>query len=425
MTGGLRGLLHRYRSIIGQGAWVVAGQGTTGLLSLAGTRLITQFVSPELFGAVNLIQNATVLLRTIFCSPILNSALRYYPDAERDGYVSALRRLLARILGRAVFAMEIIAVVGIVVWSSRTGNSSLILLPLTVFLALDVIRTFEMTLFNAARMQRAAAILGAFETLIRPLLVVAGILLLGRTVAVIIGTFALSTFLSLALLYSAMTRASSSGGAALPANLPSAMWRYAIPLIPVALLSWTSSVSDRYIIEWVSGDIASIGVYSAGYGLISQPFLLLHGVVALTLRPVYFAAVSRADKRHASQTFATWIAITTVVCGTATVLIYLIRDPLVRTFLGPKYRGATVFVPWIALGYFFYVIEQVLEQSLLAHNRTKSVLITQTCGAIASVIVTIPLVIQFGALGAAYACPLYFLIQLLTVMVILRRDRSK
>src|ERR1700686_945455 len=77
------GRLRKYRTIIGQGIWVVWGQGATGALTLVGTRLITQFVSPELYGAINLVQNSLVLLRTLFCSASVNAGLRYYPDAER------------------------------------------------------------------------------------------------------------------------------------------------------------------------------------------------------------------------------------------------------------------------------------------------------------------------------------------------------
>ena len=78
-------------------------------------------------------------------------------------------------------------------------------------------------------------------------------------------------------------------------------------------------------------------------------------------------------------------------------------------------------MPWIALGYLFYVVEQVLEQKLLAYKRTRAVLAAQTCGAMASVVVTIPCVLRFGAKGAAYACPIYFAIQCVVVMVLLRR----
>ena len=403
------------KTIIGQGIWVVWGQGATAALTLVGTRLITQFVSPELYGAINLVQNSLVLLRTLFCSASVNAGLRYYPDAERGGYVVALRRMLVRTLGRALIAMEVLAIIGGLIWSLKAGISPSVVLILGVYVAADVFLTLEMSLFNAGRRQRPAAIFSVVPAFARPLFVVGGVLLFGSTIEVVLGAMAVSIFVTLALVYACAEPRGSNRGAALPPLVAAEMWRYAIPLIPIALLNWTTSVSDRYIIEWVSHDLSGVGIYAAGYGLISQPFLLIHGVVALTLRPVYFAAVSRGDAAHGERTFRIWLAITASICTLATLIIYIGRFVLVETFLGPKYRGAAAFVPWIALGYLFYAAEQVLEQSLLAHKRTASVLVAQACGAIASVAITIPCVIHFGAVGAAYACPMYFLVQLVVV----------
>ncbi|MGO9988398.1 MAG: lipopolysaccharide biosynthesis protein [Steroidobacteraceae bacterium] len=414
-----QGLLRRYRAIISEGSWVVAGQGMTGIFTLAGTRLITQTISPELYGAVNLVQNALMLLRTLFCAPMLNAGLRYYPDAERGGYVPELRRLLWRKLGRAIIAMEILGIFGGLVWSIRAGIHPSILFVLAAFIALDVIRTLETSLFNSARMQRPAAIFSVVETVARPLLVVAGALLIGRTVEVVLGAVAASIFVTLVLLYATVSSGTANNEVALPPTIAKEMRRYAIPLIPIALLNWTSSVSDRYIIEWISHDISSVGIYAAAYGLISQPFLLLHGVVALTLRPVYFSAVSRDEHDRAEHTFRVWLAITASICVTATILIYLAHNVVVEVLLGPKYRSAAVFVPWIGLGYLFYVCEQVLEQKLLAYKRTSAVLAAQTCGGVSSIAVTIPFVMHFGAVGAAFACPIYFLIQTCVVAILI------
>lgn len=421
---GDQGLLRRHRTIIGQGIWVLVGQAASAILTLAGTRLITQCVNPELYGTVNLVQNALVLLRTLFCSPTLNAGLRYYPDAERGGYRSAFRRFLSRELVRALVVMEVLAIVGGIIWSRLTGIHLSVVLILVVFVAADVARTLEMMLFNAARRQRPAAILSAVESLARPLLVVGGVLLLGRSVEVMLGAIAASILITLALLYVSVQPARSSDDVALPRPLAAEMRQYAIPLIPIALFNWTTSVSDRYIIASLSHDAASLGVYAAGYGLISQPFLLIHGVVALTLRPAYFAAVTRNDVAHAKRTFVTWLAISASICAIATLATYFARVLLVEGFLGPQYRGAIAYVPWIALGYFFFVVEQVLEQPLLAHKQTFSVLVAQACGAVASLVVTIPLVIHFGAIGAAYACPGYFLIQAVVAATLLRRRNA-
>lgn len=77
-------------------------------------------------------------------------------------------------------------------------------------------------------------------------------------------------------------------------------------------------------------------------------------------------------------------------------------------------------VPWIAFGYVLYAIEQVFEQKLLARKRSFAVLVAQIFGAAASIAVTIPLVMRFGMMGAAYACPIYFLIQCMVAALLLR-----
>ena len=406
-------LLQRYRTILGQGIWVLAGQAMTGIFNLGGTRLITQYLAPELYGAANLVQNALVLLRTVFCSPMFNAELRYYPVAEHGNYLPSMHRVMRNVLVKAVIGMEVLAIAGGAIWIWGTGGNARVILVLTVYIVFDVFRTFEMTIFSAARRQRPAALASAGEALIRPLLIVGGVSLFGATVNVVVGAIAASIVVTLLGLYAGTGFERTSGGNAMPPGIAAEMRRYAVPLIPVSILYWTTSVSDRYIIQWLSHDLPSVGVYVAGYGLASQPFLILQAVISLTLRPVYFAAVSRGDKLHADRTFRTWLALSAAICLAVTAFIFLFRNVLVGAFLGPKYHNSVVVVPWIALGYLFCVVEQVFEQYLLAHKKTDAVLVAQLCGAVASVAVTVSLVASFGMVGAAYACPAYFLIQCL------------
>jgi O-antigen/teichoic acid export membrane protein len=418
-------LIDRYRRILGQGVWVLGGQAFTGVFSLAGTRLVTQYVSPEVYGLANLAQNAVLLLRTLFCSPLLNTGLRYYPEAQHGNYVPALYEALRRALARATLAMEPLVVIGtcIWIWKSRVGASTV--LTLAIFLCADVFRTFEVAMFSAARRQGPAAFASAGEALLKPLLIVGGVLFFGGSIEVVLGATAASVLATLIGVRAAARRNLASRGGAVPPAISAEMRTYAIPLIPIALLNWATAVSDRYLIQWLTHDAQSVGLYAAGYGLISQPFLMLHGVAALTLRPVYFAAVSREDSVQAAKVFRVWLAVTGGICAVAAALIFVFRDLLVGALLGPKYGGAAIVVPWIALGYLFYVIEQVLEQHLLAHKRTRAVLSAQVFGAVSSLIVTIPLVATHGMVGAAYACPVYFAIQCLIAGVLVLRTPNQ
>ena len=142
-AGGIRGLVTRYKGILGQGSWVIAGQAATGILTLGGNRLVTQFVSPELYGAVNLLQNSLVLLRTLFCSPTLNAGLRYYPEAERGRYVASLRSHLRRNIGRSLVLMEILTVGAALLWCWSRGAPLDVVLGLALFVAADVSSHFR------------------------------------------------------------------------------------------------------------------------------------------------------------------------------------------------------------------------------------------------------------------------------------------
>jgi O-antigen/teichoic acid export membrane protein len=413
--------MRRSRTVLNDGAWVAAGQVVTALLTLGGTRLVTQFVEPGLFGTVNLLQNIEVLLRGIFCTPLLNASLRYYPESAQTGSVGALRRLLVRWMRLAVAAISALVLTGGALWCVSQRKSFWIPVALMALAVVDVARTTEVTLLGAARRQPAVAAISVAEALGRPLLIVAIVLVFGASAASVLAATAASVLVPLVLFYRT-TQAEGHGVAPSASQTMSRDLRqFALPLVPIAVLNWTTAVSDRYLIQLFTRDAFSVGLYAAAYGLVSQPFLMAHGVVALTLRPVYFSAVARGDAQHAARIFSHWLALTASIALGGVVLSFALREWAVRMFLAKQYAQAASVVPWIAVGYLFLVLQQVFEQRLLARNRTRAVLVAQCFGATASVIITVPLVLQFGMMGAAYACPVYFAIQCLVTFLLVRR----
>lgn len=416
-------LLTRYRSIIGRGTWAVAGQVASVTFTLGGTRLITQYLDPGLYGAVNLVQNGVLLLRTLFCSPILSAGVRFYPEAERGHYLAAFRSHLSRNLFRALIAVEVLAVIGALFSIRRLGATPFIVVAIAVYAAADFARTLELTLLGAAQRQRPVAFLSALEALARPILIVLGVVLLGASIAVVLGAMAGSIIVTLLALYFTRrrrgTRAERSDNS-MPLAIVDEMKRFTMPLIPVAALNWATQLSDRYIIDWLTHDTASIGVYAAGYGVTSAPLMIINGLVLMVLRPVYFTAQSHRDHAKAERTFRIWLISTALCCLIAACSMFAARGFIVSILLGPQYRGAIAVIPWIAFGYVCYAIEQVLEQKMMAQKRSHAVLIAQSAGAAASIIVTIPLVMRFGMMGAAYACPIYFSIQCAVALCMLR-----
>ncbi len=243
------------------------------------------------------------------------------------------------------------------------------------------------------------------EAIGRPILILLGVKVFGSSaLAIVAGTAAATTVALVLLRYRSAQEArrlpAPSQAVGVDAGdhaLADGIRRFTRPLLPAFLIIWIVSLSDRYIIQGIVKDTTAVGIYAAGYGLISQPFIMAHSVLSLTLRPIYFKATSHNDFAHARRTFATWLLAAIAICGIGVVLATILCRPVVGLFLDHRYGQTAQMVPWIAAGYLFYVVQQTLEQNLLAYKRTGAVLVEGAFGAIISIVVTVPLVRAFGA----------------------------
>lgn len=398
--------------MLSDGLWVVTGQAVSMVALLAGTRAITEFVDPVVYGRVNLLQNLVALLRSSGFSPLLNAGYRYYSEAARDQRVAALRALISKDLIHMMVGGILLLAVMLFAWLGYSSATLVTTAVLALLLAADVARNLEITLLSAARRQRLVAVLTIVESCARPVLVVLLAWRFGSSSTVIL--MALLGSLLLPVLIGRLQRtpeesARAPGAESVPgAEFVTGLRRYAWQLAPYGALTWVISVSDRYLIEWFSPERADVGVYSAGYALVSQPFIILTGILAATLRPVWFSAASNSDAHTAARTFRLWLMLAAVGGGLGAALTWALAAWATRTLLAPQYAAAASLMPWIAAGYFFYSIQQVLENHLLAMKRGLAVLLAGAIAATLAIAVTAPLVYHFGMMGAAYACPIYF-----------------
>jgi O-antigen/teichoic acid export membrane protein len=152
---------------------------------------------------------------------------------------------------------------------------------------------------------------------------------------------------------------------------------------------------------------------------------MAQSMVTQTLRPVYLAALARGDEMKAKRTFVIWLAIVVIVCAVGLAMVIALRDWIGLLFLAPEFRDGVIFMPWIALGYAIYAVGQVLVSYLQAQKRTMAWMLAELCGALVSVPVTIVLVRQMGAFGAAVACPIYCSVIFMWLLISSRTNPTK
>jgi O-antigen/teichoic acid export membrane protein len=353
-----------------------------------------------------------MLGRLVLCAPVLQAALRFYPDAARSRGLGGLRRVSLRLLLRAaaVLALLILAAAAVAGRPLRLSWPAFALLAGLV--AVDVARIFEVNLLNAARRQRPFALWSAAEYWARPALALAAIAVLGPTAEAVL----LGYVLAAAGLYLFARAETGAAGLAPEASgdepeLKTAILRYAAPLVPLALASWVTSVSDRYFIAaWLG--TAPVGVYAAAYGLGSAPFLMAQAAIEQSLRPAYFDAVSARDRAGERHTFRLWLSSTAAVCAVGVAAVWVWRDEITAIALAPRYREAASLLPWIAAGYALWALSTVFEKPCYAYKRTGLVLAVRGAGA-AACLAAVPVLIRLrGLRGAAMAVPAYYGLQL-------------
>jgi O-antigen/teichoic acid export membrane protein len=413
------------KRLLGEGSWVAAGRVMTGLGTLVGVRLLTEFLNPRVYGAVVLMLGLTALGQGLFCRPLVQAAYHFYPDMASSSSVQLLRRTMYKFLFVTTIALVGVVLIAGILYQARLDGSYWVLLALVGCLLVEIPTALESTLLSAARRQRAVAIWEGSNACLKPVMAVLVVASLGPSpLSVLVAYFLVMvvTFVcARAVLSSSEERnVCLPGSEAAGVNLNQQIVSFALPLTPLALVGWLTSASDRYIIGGLEG-LGPAGVYSAAYGLTSMPLTMAASIVMQTLRPIYNRAVAQKHEPMAKRTFMIWLLTTISICVPGFLLITVLREWIVGLVLAEQYRVSAPLLPWLAAGFTFLVVAQVFECTLYAFKRTRLVLLGQSIAAALTLIVTVPMITLWGLKGAAIACPIYFAGYLIIMIMLSRR----
>ena len=415
------------RRFASDAVWLVFGQGATALAGIIGVRILTEVVPPEIYGSTSLIAGLLLLGRNLFCFPFYQAALRFFPELNREGEAWRLRRIVFGYISKSsAILVALTLLIGLPYCSYH--KMPLILMPIIIgMLLVDISRTMETDMLNAARRQRSFSILRAADAWSRPIAAYLVVIWLGPNTVSVMGGYLLGCSLVLASIF--VFKVQRVGVEKPPESEPNEsknielrerLWRFSMPLVPLAILEWTTSLSPRYVIGGLIG-LDSAGIYIAAYGLVSQPFLISSAVLEMLARPVYFEALASGNHALARKVFRKWLLACSAVCVLGVVAITILRVPVINLLLAKEYRSATSLLPWIAAGNAMFAVAMVYEKVFHAVHRTELVLVSRTIGAVLSLAVGIPMILAFGLIGAASSVPICFGVQLIVAMWLANR----
>ncbi len=179
------------------------------------------------------------------------------------------------------------------------------------------------------------------------------------------------------------------------------MLRYSIPLIPTAIFWWITSVSDRYMINWMVDSTAN-GIYTMACKL-PTAIVLLSGAFSDAWQ---YSAVSERKDGEADEykTFFSdsWLSFQGILFFGCSFVI-AIAKPGIRLLATEEYFSAYAYVPLLCCAMVFSSFSTFMGSSFLVYKKSRLSFVTSMFGAVANVVMNLILIPKYEIYGAAAA----------------------
>lgn len=411
--------LLKQKRLLNDAFWALSGQLLSALALLIGTRVLTEWVTPDVFGQVALLNGFVALGVAVFSYPFICAGMRLLPECRNQSERAALHKAVLGLTTRFTALAVLLLVAGGAVYDLVMQQGSIGLFMLTaLLLAVTVRRELGIQLLIGERKQRGASLWQTTDSVLRPLLAIALVLWLGTDAGAVLLGYIIASVLSNTMW--AIVHADETPAQKCPIIAPAfkrQVWRYALPLLPMELIFWLNGVGDRYVIGFMLS-AADVGLYAAAYLLINEAFNRSAMVLLRIFQPTYFQAFAEGDANQAFSVLKLWLSSVLVLGSVGGALVFFGKFWVAEGLLAKAYADAAVLMPAIAMGSALNALGTVLAQPLLAKKRPQMILKGRLCGALA-LIISLPLMLhEYGLPGAAWANSLYFGIEALLLALL-------
>jgi len=200
--------------------------------------------------------------------------------------------------------------------------------------------------------------------------------------------------------------------------------KFSLPLLPTVLGLAALNQADKYFIEHYSGS-AELGIYNLGY-TIGMVILLISSSVDLVFVPKIYQLLTSNEKLDFNEKsivrlsylyFASLIVLALLLWLVSTICFNLHLFPI-------EYRSTLNVIPFIAFGYVFWGVTNILNPYIAIAEKTIFILIAISFGVIVNLLLNYLLIPTNGMMGAAYSsCISFFTVMIITAMFSLKTNK--
>ena len=194
--------------------------------------------------------------------------------------------------------------------------------------------------------------------------------------------------------------------------------KISLPLIPHALGGAILTMSDRIFIEKMI-NLETVGIYSVGYtfGMI---VLLFSNSFIKAWNPWFYKKLASPSHNNKKLIVKYSYLYIIGILGIA-IFVGLFGNYILPYFVDEAYYSAASYIFWIAIGYAMFGMYQIFFPYLVHIEKTSFLAISTTIAAALNLLLNYICINSFGAIGAAYATFLSYLVMFLLVSIYTQR----
>lgn len=188
------------------------------------------------------------------------------------------------------------------------------------------------------------------------------------------------------------------------------LFRYAGPMIVTQFATFFATFGDRYFLK-AFGTEADVGLYNLSYQFAFLMYSIGFAPFNSFWGPRRFAIAKDLDVVARDRSLSDGFGYANVLILSTTVGLALFVGDMLRIMTTPPFFAAANAVPIILSAYVLLAWASMLDLGILVRERTEFITLSNWIALGVSVAAWALLIPRFGALGAAWACAISFLVK--------------
>ena len=389
-----------------------AGQILSLIGTLIGVRVLTEYLSPSVYGTLGLSLTIAALFNEVIIGGLIGAFTRFYSISAKAedvrGYLRGVRFLLIIAVAIAVSLLLALTPVLLSGYEGLTFGSGLVIALFAVLFGTGAALN---AVLNGARRRSVVALNSVVDAWLKIGLAVLAIFLFGASASSVLTGYAISLSLVLAhQIYRVRQLAGTAEGIG-ERKWDREMLMFAWPASVWGIFTWAQQVADRWSLQFFYSS-AEVGLYSVVLQLGYFPMTLLMGMLGTFLTPIFFQKTDD-QMAHFSQEQNSWWRIVTLaglgISVIATVLAYLLQGAIFQLFVSTEFQSISNYLPVMVLAGGFFGTGSLLSARLMSHMRMIQLAKIMVGTAALGVVLLVVLTDIYGLLGTALAKLLFAL----------------